>query len=78
MKNILKKRKKNNDANEFIRNMGLGDPKTCVYHFIFDKYDNNDTNIILYFVMHRLELCINLNSVMCIIIQSQYNSTNFC
>ena len=37
-------------ANEFIQNMGLGDPTTCVYHLVFDKNDSNDTknyNILL-------------------------------
>ena len=48
-------------ANEFIYNMVLGDPKTCVYQFIFDKYDSNEKNIIQYCFMHGLVLCIKLN-----------------
>ena len=32
--------------------MGLGDPTTCVYQFIFDENDSNDTKIIQYFIMH--------------------------
>ena len=30
-------------------------------HFIFNEIDNNDTNIIQYFIMHGLGLCIKLN-----------------
>ena len=48
--------------NEIILNMGLGDTKTCVYQFIFDKNDSNDTNIVKYFVMHGLVLCIKLDN----------------
>ena len=33
-------------ANEFIHNMVLGDTKTYVDQFIFDKYDSNNTNIL--------------------------------
>ena len=32
-------------ANYFILNMGLGDPTTCVYQFIFDENYINDTKI---------------------------------
>ena len=42
--------------------MGLGDPKTSVYQFIYDENDIYDTKIIQYFIMHGLELCIKLNS----------------
>ena len=42
--------------------MGLGAPTTCVYQFIFDENDRNDTKIIQYFIMHGLRLCIKLNS----------------
>ena len=41
--------------------MGLSDPTTFVYQFIFDQYDSNYTKIIQYFVMHGLGLCIKLN-----------------
>ena len=34
--------------------MGLGDPTTCVYQFIFDKEDSDKIHIIHCFVMHRL------------------------
>ena len=47
-------------SNEFILNTGLGDPKTCVYQFTFDENDSNYTNIIQYFIMHALVLCIKL------------------
>ena len=42
--------------------MGLGDPTACVYTFIFDKNDGNNTKIIHYFIMHGLGLCKKLNS----------------
>ena len=41
--------------------MGLGDPTTCFYQFIFDWDDRNDTKILQYFVIHGLGLCIKLN-----------------
>ena len=49
-------------ANTFILNMGLDDPTTCVYKLIFDENDSNDTNIIQYFIMYGLGLCIKLDS----------------
>ena len=42
--------------------MGFGDPTTCVYQFIFDQYDSNETNIIQYFVIDGLVLCMKFNS----------------
>ena len=42
--------------------MVLGDPTTCVYQFIFDENDSNDTNIVHYFIMNGLGLCIKLNN----------------
>ena len=42
--------------------MVLGDSTTCVYQFIFDKDNRNDTNILQYFVMQGLRLCIKRNS----------------
>ena len=49
-------------TNKFIQYMGLGDPTTCVYQFIFDQDDSCDTAIIQYYIMHGLGLCIKLNS----------------
>ena len=42
--------------------MVLGDPTTCIYQFIYDENDSNNTNIIQCFIMHGLLLCIKLNS----------------
>ena len=42
--------------------MGLGDTTICVYQFIFDKEDINDTHILHNFFMNGLGLCIILNS----------------
>ena len=30
-------------ANEFIEKIGMGDPTTCVYRFIYDEKDSFDT-----------------------------------
>ena len=40
----------------------MGDPKTCVYQFIYDEKDNNDTKITQYFIMHGFWLCIEVDS----------------
>ena len=46
----------------FNLKIGLGDPTTCVYQFIYDENDSNDTKIIQYFIiMNGLGLCIQLN-----------------
>ena len=42
--------------------MVLGDPKTCVYLFIFDINDINDANTIQYFILNRLGLCIKIDT----------------
>ena len=34
----------------------MGDPKTCVYQFIYDENYNDDTKLIQYFIMHVLGL----------------------
>ena len=39
-------------SNEFIINMGLGDPTARVYQFVFDENDSNEK--------HGLGLCIKL------------------
>ena len=51
-------------ANEFILNKRLGDPTECVYQFIFDENDSNDTKIIQYFIMHGQRLCIKFYSLL--------------
>ena len=33
-------------SNEFIHKLGMVDPKTCVYQFIYDKINNDDMKII--------------------------------
>ena len=48
-------------ANEFIVDMELGYPETFFYQFIFNKNESNEKNIIQYFIMHELGLCIKLN-----------------
>ena len=49
-------------ANNFVHKLGMGDPKTCVYQFIYDEKDNNDTKITQYFIMNKLGLCITVDS----------------
>ena len=53
---------KKQHTDEFIVNMALNYPKKCVYQFILDENHINDTNIIQYFIMHGLGLCIKLDS----------------
>ena len=48
-------------TSEFILKLGVGDPTTCVYQFIYDENDSVETNIILYFIMHRFGLCIKFD-----------------
>ena len=40
----------------------MGDPTTCVYQFIYDENESDDTKIIQYFIMYGLVLCIKVNS----------------
>ena len=49
-------------ANEFIKKSGMRDPKTCVYQLINNENDSYGTNIIQYFIMHGLGLCIKVYS----------------
>ena len=51
-----------NFANEFILKMVFDYLKTCVYQLIVYENDSNDTNIIQYFIMHGLGLCIRLDN----------------
>ena len=37
------------------------DPTTCVYQFIYDEKDSVDTEIIQYFIIHGLGLCIKVD-----------------
>ena len=43
-------------SNEFVQKLGMGDPKTYIYQFIYDENDIYDTNIIQYFIMNGLGL----------------------
>ena len=49
-------------ANNFVRKLGMGDPATCVYHFIYDEKDKNNTHTTQYFIIHGLGLCIKVDS----------------
>ena len=49
-------------ANELFEQLGVGGPTTCVYQFIYDEKDSDDTEIIRFFIMHGLGLCIAVNS----------------
>ena len=49
-------------ANEFVQKLGMGDPTTFVYKFIYDENENDDTKIMQYFIIHRLGLCIKVDN----------------
>ena len=49
-------------VNEFAHKLEMIDPKTCVYQFIFDVNDSDDTKVIQYFIMHGMRLCIKVDS----------------
>ena len=49
-------------ANNYVNKLGMGDPTTCVYHFIYYEKDKNDTQVTQYFIMHGLVLCIRVDS----------------
>ena len=42
----------------------MGDPTTCVYQFIYNENENDETKIIQYFIQHELGLCIEVYSYM--------------
>ena len=42
--------------------MGTVENTTCVYQFIYDENENDYTKIIQCFIIHRLGLCINVDS----------------
>ena len=47
--------------NESVEKLGMGDPTTCVDQLIYDKNDSDDTNIIQYFIINGLGLCIKVD-----------------
>ena len=48
--------------NEFVQKLGVGDPTTFFYQFIYDEKESVETEIIQYFIMHVLVLCIKVDS----------------
>ena len=54
----------------------MGDSTTCVYQFIYDENENDDTKIIKYFAMHGLGLCIKVDSHMSSIFYAWLFSNN--
>ena len=40
----------------------MGNPKKNVYQFIYDEYDNDDTNVIRCFIMHGLGIFLKIDS----------------
>ena len=61
--NSKEKKIKTRYANDFIINKVFGGPIKYIYQFIFDENGCNNTNIIQYFILHVLVLCIKLNSL---------------
>ena len=49
-------------ANEFIPKLGMGDPTKCVYQIIYNENNSDETNILQYFIIYELVLCIKLDS----------------
>ena len=49
-------------AESFVKTIGLGVPTTCVYQFVGTKDMVKKCNVIQYFVMHGIGLCIQLKS----------------
>ena len=49
-------------SNEFVEHFGMADITPCVYQFIYDEHESVDIEIIQYFIMHGLGLCIRVNS----------------
>ena len=49
-------------ANAFVQKLGMGDPTTCVYRFIYNENYSGDRKIIQYFITHLLGLCIKVDS----------------
>ena len=49
-------------ANKLVRQLGMGDPTTFVYHFMYDENDSDNIQITQYFIMHGLVLCIKVDS----------------
>ena len=47
-----------------LETCGMGDPNACDYLIIYNKNDNDDTNIIQYFIIHGLGLCIKVDIYM--------------
>ena len=48
-------------SNEWVQKIGMVNPTTFVYQFIYYERDNVDTNIIKYFIMHGLGLFIKVD-----------------
>ena len=46
----------------FVQNLGMGGPTTCVYQLIYDETDKIDTQITKHIIMHGLGLCIKVDS----------------
>ena len=49
-------------SNEFVEQLRMGGTTTCVYQFIYNKKESFDTDIIQYFIMPGLLLCIKVYS----------------
>ena len=47
-------------TNILVHKLGMGDPTTCIYQFIYVGNYSDDTKIIQYFIMHGLGLCIKV------------------
>ena len=50
------------DANKFIEKLGMGDPTTRAYQFLYDEKYSVNTKRIQDFIMYGLGLCIKVDS----------------
>ena len=48
-------------ANEWVEQLGMVDPTTYVYQFIYDEKYSVGIEVIQYFIMHGLVLCIKVD-----------------
>ena len=49
-------------AKQFIYQLGMGYPMTHFYHFIYNKLDANGRYILIYFAMHGVGICVELEN----------------
>ena len=59
---MIIKKKKIQYANNCFQQLGMGDPITYVYKFVYDEKDMDEKQITKYLIIHELVLCIKVDS----------------